>query len=193
MVGWWLATPGGGNSPRQAKLPPLTSHCFISLTELVFRCGSWDLRAKPSAPAAQFQHGRSLVTGLELLDPNRLASTSTEGTVCLWDIRGAFWTNQTAATFHCAFCLEAAFAQRVRFVHDNNGTELGHTKSFSLSYSLVLLLTLYYCFGSHEMHFNLSCTLFFVVFFACMLLCSQNSYESCRSLPQCPVKLHPSL
>lgn len=48
---------------------------------------SWDLRAKPSAPTSQLQHGHSLVTGLDLLDPNRLASTSADGTVCLWDIR----------------------------------------------------------------------------------------------------------
>lgn len=53
-----------------------------------FGHASWDLRAKPSAPATQFQHGRSLVTGLDLLDPNRLASTSADGTICLWDIRG---------------------------------------------------------------------------------------------------------
>jgi hypothetical protein len=175
---WWLALD------LEKQLSQASEATDIELFSL--RCGSWDLRAKPSAPAAQFQHGRSLVTGLELLDPNRLASTSTEGTVCLWDIRGAFWTNQTPATFCCALCSEAASAQRVRsvqFVHDVKSrvaTEI-EFRNFAL---ICTALDSDYCCGGQEMHFGVSWYTCSVAFAACMLLGSWKLRGPCGPLSE---------
>lgn len=47
----------------------------------------WDLKAPPKQPTAQMIRHTKNVTGLSLVSDDRLASSSMDGTVLLWDLR----------------------------------------------------------------------------------------------------------
>jgi hypothetical protein len=120
MISWWQPVASfrcsGSNCLKRSETAAIGNKLFTCLTKLSSCCGSWDLRAKPSAPAAQFQQGRSLVMCLELLVPNHWHPP-------LQQALSACGTSEVRFGPTCAFCLKAASAQRVRFVLDTEGKD----------------------------------------------------------------------